>query len=158
MWPRLVAALSQYCGDVHLAEEVAQDALVRVCQRWRHVSQLASPEGWTYRVAVNLANSRWRRRRAAQRAHQRHGLDTESRPPVPVEDQLAVREALGRLTPKQRQAVVLRHVLELSVEEAAHVMDMTPGALRGLTHRAVGRLRHALDGVDLIGEEVSDVQ
>jgi RNA polymerase sigma factor (sigma-70 family) len=150
--------MSHYCGDVHLAEELAQEALVRACQRWRHVSELSSPEGWTYRVAVNLANSRWRRRRAAQRAHERLGLDSEGRPPVPVEEQLAVREALGTLTAKQRQAVVLRHVLEFSVEEAAQVMDMSPGAMRVLTHRAVGRLRQVLDGMDPIGEEVNDVR
>lgn len=56
-WPRLVAAMSHYCGDVHVAEELVQEALVRACRRWAHVSKLSSPEGWTYRVAVNLANS-----------------------------------------------------------------------------------------------------
>lgn len=154
-WPRLVAAMSHYCGDAHVAEELVQEALVRACQRWQQVSGLASPEGWTYRVAVNLANSAWRRRRAAQRAHQRHGPERESQPPVAVEDQLAVREALAALTAQQRNAVILRYVLELSVEQTAQVMGTSPGAVRALTHRAVGRLRDDLDTVEPTGEEAT---
>ena len=80
-WPRLVAAVSYHCGDVHVAEELVQEALVRACRRWSRVSGMASPEGWAYRVAVNLATSRWRRQQA------------ERRDPV-IADQ--VRDALGQ--------------------------------------------------------------
>lgn len=69
-----------------------------------------------------------------------------------------VREALATLTAKQRQAVVLRHVLELSVAETAHVMGISAGATRGLTHRAVGRLRVALEGPGPISEEITDAR
>lgn len=55
-----------------------QEALVRAWRRWSHVSELQSPEGWTYRVAVNLADSSFRRRRAEQRARERHGPVTTS--------------------------------------------------------------------------------
>lgn len=148
-WPRLVGAMSHYCGDVHLAEELVQEALVRACWRWDQVSKLTSPEGWTYRVAVNLANSAWRRQRAERRARQRHGPEPRIQRPVAVEEQLAVRAALAALTPPQREVVVMRHVLDLSVEQAAEVMGVSPGAVRALAHRAVGQLRQALEPAHL---------
>ena len=156
-WPRLVGAMSHYCGDVHVAEELVQEALVRACRRWSKVSVLASPEGWTYRVAVNLANTAWRKQRAERRARQRHGVSTEVRHPVAVEDQLLVREALDALTSRQREVVVLRHVLDLSVEQSAQVLEVSPGAVRALTHRAVAQLRELLGSADPMNEEANDV-
>ena len=156
-WPRLVAAMSHYCGDVHLAEELVQEALVRACRRWSHVSVLVSPEGWTYRVAVNLANSTWRRQRAERRARQRYGPAPEVGRPVAVEDQLLVRAALQALTARQREAVVLRHVLDLSVDQTAQVLGTSPGAVRALTHRAVTQLRESLELADPVIEEANDV-
>ena len=156
-WPRLVAAMSHYCGDVHLAEELVQEALVQASRQWSHVSTMSSPEGWTYRVAVNLANSAWRRQRAERRARQRHGPEQEVGRPVAVEDQLLVRAALQTLTAAQREAVVLRHVLDLSVGQAAEVLDISPGAVRALTHRAVTQLRESLELADPVIEEANDV-
>lgn len=156
-WPRLVAAMSHYCGDVHLAEELVQEALVRACRRWSTVSGMSSPEGWTYRVAVNLANSAWRRQRAERRARDRHGPEQDVGRPVAVEDQLLVRAALQTLTAAQREAVVLRHVLDLSVDQAAEVLGTSPGAVRALTHRAVTHLRESLELADPVVEEANDV-
>lgn len=156
-WPRLVAAVSYHCGDVHVAEELVQEALVRACRRWSRVSGLASPEGWTYRVAVNLATSRWRRQQAERRAIERHGPEAQAQPPRAVEEQLMVRTALRELTEQQREAVILRHVLDLSVDQAADELGITPGALRATTHRAVGRLRVSLDGAAWAAEESTDV-
>ncbi|HZP15125.1 MAG TPA: sigma factor, partial [Nocardioides sp.] len=66
-WPRLVGALSLMTGDRHVAEELAQEALVRVCERWDEVRAMESPLGWTHRVAFNLASSHFRRRSAERR-------------------------------------------------------------------------------------------
>lgn len=156
-WPRLVAAMSHYCGDVHLAEELVQEALVRTCRRWKNVSGMSSPEGWTYRVAVNLANSAWRRQRAERRARQRHGPEPDVGRPAAVEDQLLVRSALQALTAKQREAVMLRHGLDLSVDQTAEVLGTSPGAVRALTHRAITQLRESLELADPTTEEATDV-
>jgi DNA-directed RNA polymerase specialized sigma24 family protein len=59
---RLVGALSLYCGDPSVAEEVAQEALYRACRRWSQVSQIQAPGAWVHRVAINIANSAYRRR------------------------------------------------------------------------------------------------
>lgn len=55
-FPRLVGALALHTGDLHLAEELAQEALLRACRKWSHVGRLESPGGWAYRVGVNLAS------------------------------------------------------------------------------------------------------
>ena len=157
VWPRLVAAVTHYCGDVHVAEELVQEALVRACRRWSHVSGLSSPEGWTYRVAVNLANSAWRRQRAELRAYSRHGPSEPLTRSVAVEDQQAVHAALQALTDRQREAVILRYLLDLSVEQTAELLGKRPGAVRALTHRAIARLRSALDLADDMTEEADDV-
>jgi RNA polymerase sigma-70 factor (sigma-E family) len=156
-WPRLVGAMAHYCGDVYVAEELVQEALLRACRRWSHVSTLASPEGWTYRVAVNLANSGWRRRQAERRARERHGPPDDVVDPVAVEDQQWVRSALQSLSDEQREAVILRYVLDLSVEQTAAVLGTSPGAVRARTHRAMERLRPLLHP-DLHREEIHDGQ
>ncbi|MCA1783979.1 MAG: sigma-70 family RNA polymerase sigma factor [Intrasporangiaceae bacterium] len=157
VWPRLVAALAHYCGDVHVAEELVQEALVRACRRWPHVSQLSSPEGWTYRVAVNLANSMLRRQRAERRAYARHGPAEPLARSVGVEDQQAVDAALRSLTDRQREVVILRFLLDLSVEQTAELLGRRPGAVRALTHRAITRLRSSIDVADPASEEANDV-
>ncbi len=156
-WPTLVAALAHHCGDVHLAEELVQEALVRACRRWSRVSTLQSPQGWTYRIAVNLANSTFRRRRAERRALERHGPATDTRSDPDTADHLAVREALAQLTAAQREAVILRYFLDLSTDQAAELMGSTPDAVRALTHRAVVALRAQLDVAVPASPGVADV-
>lgn len=155
-YPKLVGALAHHFGDLPLAEDLAQDALVRASDHWARVGQLASPLGWTFRVGVNLGNSWFRRRAAERRARQRLGAPAAGQADPDVADRLAVTEALQQLTDPQREAVVLRYFLGLSAEEAAAVLDRTPGAVRGLTHRAVQTLRTVLD-VHVDAPEASDV-
>lgn len=157
-YPRLVRALDLYCGDRHLAEELAQEALLRACRRWGHVSDLESPVGWCYRVGVNLAKSRFRRRRAERRAndHPLPQIRTDS-PAGQVDTALVVRDALDELTDQQRDAVVLRYFLDLDMYDTAELLGSTPGAVRGLCHRALQTLRGRLDIGQSEDVEVSDV-
>lgn len=103
---------------------------------------MGSPEGWTYRVAVNLARSR-RRRLAARRDREewvaRHGAALTDDPPVA--DALVVRAALQRLPLRQRTALVLRFFDDLPVAETAEVMGCAAGTVKWLTHRALAALR-----------------
>jgi len=143
--PQLVAALAHQFGDRWLAEELAQEALIRACDRWDRVSALASPIGWTFRVGVNLGSSWFRRRGAEQRARRRHGAAPDTSPDTDVVDRILVERALAELTAAQRQVVVLRYFLGLSAEEAAEATGSTAGAVRGLTFRAIRVLRDHLD-------------
>lgn len=149
-WPRLVGALRLAYGDQGLAEDLAQDALERVCRRWRRVQAMDRPEAWVRRVAFNAAASTFRRADAGRRALQRHGPDA-SELPAPEPELLAVRDALAALDQRPRTAVVLRYYLDMTPAEAGAVMGCSGQAVRNLTHRAVGRLRDVLgpDGWEL---------
>lgn len=141
-YPRLVGGLTLYVGDQYVAEELAQEALLRACRRWEHVCRLESPGGWTWRVALNLANSHFRRRRTAWRARQRLEADAGAvhRDPDSAVA-VAVRRAVADLPERQKRALVLRYFLDLSVEDTAARMGTSNNAVQSLTKRAVAALR-----------------
>jgi RNA polymerase sigma-70 factor (ECF subfamily) len=147
--PRLVGALSLYCGDPSLAEEVAQEALSRACARWGRVGQMAAPGAWVHRVAINLVNSRFRRLAVERRARSRGvGALAESHVDPDGADTVAVRAAVAALPIRQRTALVLRYFADLPVADVADLLGVSDGAVHQLTHRAVDALRRSL-GVDL---------
>lgn len=152
--PRLVRSLAVYTGDRDLAEELAQEALARAYRDWAHVSGLDRPEAWAHRVAVNLANSHFRRRRYEQAARARAAARTpvSSDPPPPLDRTVVA--ALAQLTRRQREALVLRFVLDLSVAATAQHMGCAEGTVRALTAQGVAALRRDPHLTDL--EEPGD--
>lgn len=146
---RLLGTLTLYCGDPELARDLAQDALVRLCRDWERVQRLDHPAGWLLRVAINLANSRFRRVAAERRALARHGTgDGFSDETADVAEREEVRAALGKLRRRRREALVLRFYLGWSLEEVAAQMNCSRNAASSLTSRALADLRTAL-GRDL---------
>lgn len=144
-YPRLVAALGHVVGDRAVAEELAQEALVRAHQRWRRVSQLDSPLGWTVHVGTNLARSHLRRRVLARRVDRQLAADTPAEHTDPdAADAVVVGEAMAELSLPQREAVVLRFVVGLTAAETGRVLGIEPAAVRARTHRALGVLRDRL--------------
>src|SRR6478752_1652568 len=65
--PRLVTLVSVAVGDAEIGRDATDEALTRAFERWDRVSVMASPSGWTYRVALNVARRRARRRAMEQR-------------------------------------------------------------------------------------------
>jgi RNA polymerase sigma factor (sigma-70 family) len=158
-YPRLVGTLALYCGDRLVAEELAQEALARACAQWSRVSTMTTPAGWTHRVAINLANSRFRRLAAERRARERakaQFVATEGA--ADVADAMAIRSAVSRLPVRQRTALVLRYYADLPVEQVADHLHTTAGAVHQLTHRALQTLRSTFDVTDHAASslEVSD--
>jgi RNA polymerase sigma-70 factor (ECF subfamily) len=131
-----------------VAEELAQETLAKVCSRWGSVQRMTNPEAWMFRVGINLANSYFRRKSAERRMRQRIAADVRV-VEQDLADSVAVRDALGALTKRQRSVLVLRFYADLSVHEVAQVLDMPEGTVKTLTHRALKALRQSLDPVEL---------
>ncbi len=97
-----------------------------------------NPRAWLFRVASNLWIDRVRRRPALE------PLDAEQATSSPASDPRSTREAagtlLGQLSPQERAAVVLKDVLDLSLEETAEALSTTVGAIKTALHRARGKL------------------
>ncbi|MDP9224734.1 MAG: RNA polymerase sigma factor [Actinomycetota bacterium] len=130
-----------YCGNIDVAEELAQETLMRVVRDWRKVQKMESPEAWAHRVALNLANSLFRRRVAEARAKERiAGQPRRSVPPPSARD-IAVRQAVTTLPRRQKTALMLRYFAGLSVRETAEVMQCPQGTVKTLTFQAVATLR-----------------
>jgi RNA polymerase sigma factor (sigma-70 family) len=144
--PRLVAAMTLLLDDRAVAEEIAQEALLRAASRWERVSELRSPGGWTHRVAVHLATSQLRRRRLERRARARLA-ETEAVEAVDSVTALTVRRALAALSPRDRRLLVLHHVLGWSAVELADHDGGTPEAMRQRLVRARAALRAELGHV-----------
>lgn len=152
-YPRLVGALSGHVGDVMVAEELAQEALVRVVDRWRRVSRMRSPSGFVHRIATNLATSHLRRRAAERRARRRlaAGATTVWRD-EDTAGAVALRRALAELPEGQRRALLLRHAGGLSVAETAEAMEISEQAVRSRCARGVERLRSRLASDEVASE------
>jgi RNA polymerase sigma-70 factor (ECF subfamily) len=126
-------------------DDVVGETMVQVVRSLpRFEGTAADLRPWTFRIARNrvIDAGRRRARRPALSA-----LDPNNEPTVDGPDEVLggdLSAMLEGLTPDQRDAVWLRYVLELSVEETAAVMDRAPDAVAALTHRALRRLRAAL--------------
>lgn len=133
--PRLVTAIVAVTGDPDVGRDATDEALARALERWGRVQQMASPEAWTYKVALNVARRHFRRRRRERelvRAAPGHSG-------APVLDELEA--LLAPLPPRQREAVILRHVGDLTEHQVAEVMGVARGTVSTNLRRAYETLR-----------------
>lgn len=148
--PRVLAYAGRLLGSRAEAEEVAQEAMLRL---WRQAANWRAGEArvttWLYRVVANLCIDRQRRARGGTVA-----LDAVPEPPDPacdapgrMQDRAraeALQAALAQLPARQRQAVVLRHIEGCANPEIAEIMDTTVEAVESLTTRGRRALTRAL--------------
>ncbi len=140
--PPLVRALLARTGDRLLAEDLAQEALAKALVNWETVRLMEYPNAWVYRVAFNACSSHWRRRLATRRAERRAA--STDRVELNTAEVLAVRSALAGLTRRQAEAVILRHLVGLSVRATAEAMGVGEGTVKTLTHRGLLAMRGVL--------------
>lgn len=138
----LYSAMCLVTRNRHQAEELAQDAFVRVLERWDRVSVMEDPRGYLYRTAMNSFRSYYRRTvLAAKRAIQVTAPDDAI---AAVDDRDAAVRALGRLSPRQRAAVVLIDLLGYPPEAAARMLGIRASTIRMHTSRAHAALKEAM--------------
>ena len=138
----LFGALVLITGSRHEAEDVMQDAFLRIWERWHLVQSLANPTGYLYRTAMN--SFRMRRRRAVVAA--RHAI-RRLRTTKELEEAEARHEVdrgLAAMPPRQRAAVVLTELLEFSSGEAAEALGVKPATVRKLAQQGRDTLRRTL--------------
>jgi RNA polymerase sigma-70 factor (sigma-E family) len=131
-------------GDRELAEDLAQEAFVRVAGRW---SDLRRPEvfrAYLFKAVVNLTNSHWRRRRVERRylASQDARGQTTTQPDV--ERHEVLKQALLGLPHRQRAALVFRYYEDLSEQQTAEVLGCSVGAVKSLVTRGTETLRRRI--------------
>lgn len=137
-YPRLLRVLRALCGDYQRAEDVAQEAFSKAYVDWGRISSYDVPAAWVRRVALNRASNVRRRRLREAAAVQR--LDPTERAKVIDIFDAHLWRAVARLPEKQRWAIVLFYVGDLSVSDVADVLDCSDGSVK--THLSRGR--HAL--------------
>jgi RNA polymerase sigma-70 factor, ECF subfamily len=125
-------------GRRDIAEDATAEAFARAIA---HAGTIRDPLRWIYRVAFRVAADELKRDRAARPA----GEEVVSPPEL-----TGLMDALRQLSPNQRAAIVLHHVVDLDVHEVAQRMGVATPTVRVHLHRARGRLR------ELLGDEEVD--
>lgn len=133
--PRLLAALTWVSGNPELSREATDEAFARALERWRRVRAMDSPEGWLYRVGLNLV-----RRQARRAVDERRIVEAHWRPKHLPDPTGEVWTVVQDLPPRQRVAVVLRYLLDLREREVAAVMGVSPGTVASTLAAARTRL------------------
>jgi RNA polymerase sigma-70 factor (ECF subfamily) len=138
--PRLERLATRILGPDPAAEDIAVEALARAYAHWESLCRMDKPEAWVFRVATNLALDLIRRRRPP--------LAPAGNQLGPGDDAVAVRlalvAALGHLTRRQQEVVVLRYIADLPENEVALSLRMTLGTVKTHLHRAMPKLRDQL--------------
>jgi RNA polymerase sigma-70 factor (sigma-E family) len=131
-------------GDRGLAEDLAQDAFVKVFGRFHDLRNREAFWWYLRRTIVNLSRSHFRRRRVerAWLAHQ-HVEETHTDPDVAERERLRV--ALMALRPEQRAAIVLRYFEDLSEADTAQALGVAVGTVKSMVSRGMERLRKELE-------------
>jgi RNA polymerase sigma factor (sigma-70 family) len=137
--PIVIGMVGRLTGSRTEAEDVAVDAMGRAYMHWAKVGSLPYRRAWVLRVAINITIGRSRRRRPLAPPEQQ-------RPDVA--DAVVLREALmaalAKLPRRQREAVGLRYLVDLSETEAAAVMGVSAGSVKTHLSRGLTGLRRVL--------------
>ncbi|MBN6057141.1 SigE family RNA polymerase sigma factor [Nonomuraea sp. RK-328] len=143
-------------GDAHLAEDLMQSVLLKVAGHWPRLVRSGTPEAYTRKAMINQYIS-WRRRRRPEVSttdppERGHAHDDAT------VDRIVLRQALARLTPRQRAVIVLRFYEDLSERETAELLGCSLGTVKSQTHHALGRLRVLAPELSQLFAEMEEVR
>lgn len=142
---RLVRALALATGRPDVAGDAVAEAFARAVERWDRVGRLQEPAGWVRSTALNVARRRLRREALERRLLARFLPEPEL---LDGEPDPALWDRVRALPPRQREAVALRYVADLSEAEVAVAMGVTLGTASQHLARARARLRDQLTEED----------
>jgi RNA polymerase sigma-70 factor, ECF subfamily len=140
---RLFGGLCLVTGNRHEAEDVMQDAYLKLWERWERVSLMEDPAGFLFRTAMNLVRSRYRRTvLALQRTL---SLAPSIDDLAAVEDRDEVVRILRPLSPAERASIVLTTMLGFSSDEAARILGVKSATVRAHASRARAGARNRME-------------
>jgi RNA polymerase sigma-70 factor (sigma-E family) len=142
----LVRAVALLVRDASEAEDIVQEAHLKLYRSWDRVRDPDSAPGYLRTTALNLARSRLR---TVIRARGRHEEPRDTTPPdeaaIAGEASSSVIRALKALPRRQRECLVLRHYLELSDREIAADIGISIGSVKRHVHRGLEKLERSLE-------------
>jgi RNA polymerase sigma factor (sigma-70 family) len=148
-WQKVEAFLRNMGCDSGLAEEITRDAFLTARRNWARVRRLEWPAGYVFKVARNERCKR-------QKAHDDRARDLHPQPQdlasdagsdfaQEVVDRIVIHRALLQLPPTLREAVVLRHVADLSEAATAEIMGVKQGSVKRYAFEGRRRLHELLE-------------
>ncbi|WP_162802295.1 SigE family RNA polymerase sigma factor [Ornithinimicrobium murale] len=142
--PELVAAAVVACGDAQEAEDLVQEALIKVAMRWHRLHD-ELPASYARRIIFRSAWRGWSRR--GKRVHLMHSAEgqIEAAPGPDHTDAHAQRaellDQLGELSPRQRAVLYLRYFEDLTERATADTLGISTGSVKRHAHLGLARLR-----------------
>jgi RNA polymerase sigma-70 factor (sigma-E family) len=130
------------CGDWYLAEDLVQHTFLQLYRHWRRIDP-TTVDAYARRTLVNAYLSHRRSRRRETVLADPPDRSTAS---PDVAGQMDIRRALDALPPRQRALVVLRHLEDISVAEAAEILGIAEGTVKSQTAHGLAKLRLSLSG------------
>ena len=135
-------------GDKHLAEDLVQEAFLRMLGRFEFIRRPASFQAYLHRTVINLSRNHWRRRDLERRYESREG-NFRAQHVVDAPDTETASDlwtAVQSLPHRQRAAIVLRFYEDLSEHQTADILGCSAKAVRSLVGRAKDSLRQTTEG------------
>jgi RNA polymerase sigma-70 factor (sigma-E family) len=144
----LVRLAAMLVEDSHAAEDIVQEAYVRVAARHTRLRDPHNALAYLRQTVVNLSRNTIRRRLLARRHSTASVLDTASAEDGAIErfERQAVIRGLRALPRRHRETLVLRYYLDFTVEQAAQALGLSTGAVKSYTSRGLRQLRERIEG------------
>jgi RNA polymerase sigma-70 factor (ECF subfamily) len=139
--PKLVALGLAWTGDRELARDTAQEALTRAYRAWSTVALLDLPGAWARRVMINLLIDQ--HRHAGRQLRLVAQLDREATTSIP-DPAGPWWDAVRELPERERAAVTLHYLEDLSIDQVAAILEVKPGTVKSSLSHAREKLRAAL--------------
>ena len=143
--PRLLAQVFAMTGDLGEAEDALQEAYIRAWQHWPKIGGYANLEGWVRSVAFKRCVNSWWKTKNRLVAHER-AADRRDGVDELGPDLLALVQALRQVPEKQRHALVLHYLADLSVEQVAQELEISVGTVKSRLSRGRAALAPLVSG------------
>jgi len=141
---RLRRAAFLVCGDANLADDLVQQALIKLARHWPRVRS-QNPDAYVRRILYHEAVSSWRRNRREQLTMIGQVPDVStSAAQSRIAGEIDMQSALGRLSPQQRAVIVLRYFEDRTEADTASILGVSVGTVKTQAARALSKLRASI--------------